>query len=104
MSAVRRPVAACGVVDELGSCPSRRLVGCRALVGSVVLPEVRAGVRVRVRFDQDPEQDLLLGLTAQVRAPVSSGRAAATDPFLRIPQWGGSAYTGRAGDRDDPDE
>jgi len=82
----------------------RRLVGCRALVGSVVLPEVRAGVHVGgVRFDQDPEQDLLLSLTAHVRAPVSSQRDAATDPFLGIPQWGG-AYTSRAGDRGDPDE
>ena len=81
-----------------------RLVGRRALVSSIVLPKVRAGVRAGVRFDQDPEQDLLLGLTAQVRGPVSSERTAATDPFLGIPRWGRCAYKGRAGDRGAPDE
>ena len=77
----------------------RHLVGCRESAGSAVLPDVLAGVRVGVRLDQDPQQDLLLGLTAQFRAPVSPGRGAATDPFLGIPRWGRRVYAGLAGDR-----
>lgn len=80
------------------------LVGCRESAGSAVLSDVLAGVRAGVRLDQDPRRDLLLGLTAQLRAPVSRGRAAATDPFLGIPRWGRYAYAGRAGDREDADE
>lgn len=82
----------------------RHRVGCRGSADFAVLPEVLAGVRLGVLLDQDPEQDLLLGLTAQVRAPVNLGRAAATDPFLGIPRWGGSAYAGHAGYRGDPNE
>jgi hypothetical protein len=81
-----------------------RLVGCRSSVGSAVLPEVRAGVRAGVLLDQDPQPDLLLGLTVQLNGPISSARAAATDPFLGIPQWGGRACTGEAGDRGCPDD
>jgi hypothetical protein len=76
----------------------RHLVGCRKSAGSAVLPDVLAGVRAGVRLDQDPQQDLLLGLTAQLRVPVSACRVAATDPFLGIPRWGRCAYTGHAGD------
>ena len=79
----------------------RHLVGCRESAGSAVLSAVLAGVRVVVRLDQDPQQDLLLGLTAQLRDPVSPSRVAATDPFLGIPRWGRCAYAGRAGDRGD---
>jgi hypothetical protein len=82
----------------------RHLVGCRESAGFAVLSAVLAGVRVGVRLDQDPQQDLLLGLTAQLRANVSLGRAAATDPFLGIPRWGRWGYAGLAGDRGDPDE
>jgi hypothetical protein len=82
----------------------RHLVGCQESAGSAVLPDVLAGVRAGVRLDQDPQQDLLLGLTAQLTAPVSPGRAAATDPFLGIPRWGGRAYAGQAGGWSDPDE
>jgi len=56
----------------------RHLVGCRESADSAVLPDVLAGVRAGVRLDQDPQQDLLLGLTAQLRASVSPSRAAAT--------------------------
>ena len=82
----------------------RHLVGCRESAGSAVLSDVLAGVRAGVRLDQDPQQDLPLGLTAQLRAPASPARAAATDPSLGIPWWGRCAYTGQAGDRGDPDE
>jgi hypothetical protein len=85
------------------SCDRHR-VGCWGSAGSAVLSDVPAEVRLGVLLDQDPEQDLLLGLTARVRVPDSIGSAAATDPFLGIPRWGGCAYAGHAGDRSDPDE
>jgi hypothetical protein len=82
----------------------RHLVGCRESAGPAVLLDVLAGVRVGVRLDRDPQRDPMLGMTAQLSAPVSPGRAAATDPFLGIPRWGRCAYAGLVGDRGDPDE
>lgn len=66
----------------------RHLAGHRNSVVSAVLLDIPAGVRLGVLLDRDPQEDVLLGLTAQHTTAVRTCSAATTDPFLGIPRWG----------------
>jgi hypothetical protein len=58
-----------------------------------VPPEVRSGGPL----EQDTQEDLLLGPTAQLRPTATEQGDAATDPFLGIPRRGNSRKGGRHG-------
>lgn len=75
----------------------RRPSGRRSSNGSAVPRAVPSGIRLGGLLERDTQEDVLLGLTVQLKPAVREHDGAATDPFLGIPRRGSSRKGGRHG-------
>jgi hypothetical protein len=74
-------------------CPLGRRSSNGSAIPLAVPPEVRLGGLL----EQDTQEDVLLGLTVQLRPTARKQDDAATDPFLGIPRRGNSRKGGLHG-------